>query len=406
MFKRALSIIGVTIFVILLNFTSFATTNKQASPLSSLVYSHKLAIKNQKRVALIIGNSRYQKVGYLSNPVNDADDMAKAVQELNFDVIKVLNADKKQMDTALETFRLKLGKDGIGIFYYAGHGVQVEGENYLIPTDAQLNSQKDVNYEALPVGKVQNLMEAAGTETNVIILDACRNNPFSRRWNRNTQVRGLAPIQVISGSYIAFATAPGLVAEDGENRNGTFTFYILKFIKTPNLSIENLFKEVRQNVIKATKKVQIPWDSSSLINEFSFNPVATADTNTPPPASTSKPEPSPRQQTNSTLDVKSKLIGTWKASVVEFGQFVEIIWIIKPKGTTEISFKLSNGNIINKSSSWEYSDGIISERNQDGEVAKGAIEFINSNYFVLTILENSNSNLGSSGLKRHYYRIK
>lgn len=165
---------------------------------------------------------------------------------------------------------MKLRKGGVGVFYYAGHGIQVEGENYLIPIDAQLNSEKDVNYEALPVGKVQNLMEELGTETNVIILDACRNNPFSRRWYRSTPVRGLAPIQAVSGSYIAFATAPGLVAKDGENRNGTFTSYILKYIKTPNLSIENLFKKVRQNVAKVTNNAQIPWDSSSLINDFSF----------------------------------------------------------------------------------------------------------------------------------------
>ncbi len=402
MFKKSLSIIGVTTFIILLNFTSFATTNKQATSLSSLLSSHNLAIKNQNRVALVIGNSRYQKVGSLSNPTNDADDIAKALQALGFDVIKVLNADKKQMDAALETFRLKLDKGGIGVFYYAGHGVQVEGENYLIPIDAQLNSEKDVNYEALPVGKIQNLMEAVGTETNVIILDACRNNPFSRKWNRSTLVRGLAPIQAISGSYIAFATSPGLVAADGENRNGTFTFYILKFIKTPNLRIENLFKQVRQNVTKVTNKAQIPWDSSSLINEFSFNPVVTADTSTPPPASTSKPEPSPRQSTNPTLDVKSKLIGTWKASAVEFGQSFEIILRIKPEGTADYSFKNSNGKIINISSIWQYSDGVITERTPDGTVSKAAIEFINSNYFVLTILTNSAP--GSAGFKRHYYR--
>jgi tetratricopeptide (TPR) repeat protein len=188
-----------------------------------------------------------------------------------------------------------LGKGSVGLFYYAGHGLQVSGENYLIPVDAVLDSEKDVNYEALPVGKIQNAMEEAETDVNIIILDACRNNPFGRRWNRSNEIQGLAPIQALTGSFIAFATAPGQYAEDGEGRNGTFTSYILQHIKTPNLSIEELFKRVRQGVSGKTEKRQIPWDSSSLIGDFSFNSQANnVAVNTTP-----TPIPTP---TNTTID--------------------------------------------------------------------------------------------------------
>ncbi len=251
-----------------------------------------LAKENQKRIALIIGNSNYNKQGKLLNPINDADDMSKALAELGFEIIKVVDADKQAMDAALEKFAVQLNQGGVGLFYYAGHGIQVDGENYLIPVDAVLNSEKDVNYESLPMGKIQNAMEEAKTEVNIIIVDACRSNPFGRRWTRNTQNQGLAPIQALTGSFIAFATAPGNSAEDGTGTNGTFTSYILKYIQTPNLSIEELFKKVRQGVSNETEKRQIPWDSSSLIGDFSFNiqPKNTVEnssalqpTNTPTP---------------------------------------------------------------------------------------------------------------------------
>ncbi|QIR36583.1 hypothetical protein HCG51_07325 [Tolypothrix sp. PCC 7910] len=239
-----------------------------------------LAVTNQKRVALVIGNSNYQATIALANPGNDAEDVAKTLGELGFEVIKVIDGNQKQMDTALDRFSAKLSQGTVGVFFYAGHGVQVNGENYLIPINAQLAAEKDVVYETLPVGKVQNAMGKTGT-TGIIILDACRDNPFSRRWYRTTNSKGLAPIEAFSSSYIAFATAPGSVAADGEGRNGTFTSYLLKHLKTPNLPIENLFKKVRNEVLKATKGKQQPWDSSSLTDEFFFNPVSTA-TDTPP----------------------------------------------------------------------------------------------------------------------------
>ncbi len=288
---KSLLTIGAIVLTPLIFYILFVPTNQAQSQI--LPPAQKLlAVASQKRVALVIGNSRYLPGMELNNPINDAEDMSKVLRELGFDVIKVVDADKKQMEIALEKFHYKLAQGSVGIFYYAGHGLQVDGENYLVPTDAKLITEKDVVYEALPVGKVQNIMEDSKTDANIIILDACRNNPFSRRWKRSTAVGGLAPIQTASGFYIAFATAPGKVASDGDSKNGTFTSYLLKYIKTPNITIENLFKKVRQGVFEETNKKQLPWESSSLIGEFSFNPVSIA-TNTPPPTPIAKPTISP-----------------------------------------------------------------------------------------------------------------
>ena len=266
-----------------------------------------LAVENQKRTALIIGNSKYEEVGTLQNPKNDANDMAKALKELGFDVILVTDANLKTMNNAIDEFHQKLKKGGVGLFFYAGHGLQVEGENYLIPIDAKLAAKGDINYETVPVGKILSKMEDAGNDANIIILDACRNNPFSKRsWNRSLNTRGLAQILAPKGSYISYATAPGDVAGDGEGKNGIFTSHLLKHIKTPNLSIEELFKKVRQGVTQETKQKQIPWDSSSLIGEFSFNPTQTPVTSNQTPTNT--PKNPPNTTNNSTRNAGQNLI--------------------------------------------------------------------------------------------------
>jgi WD40 repeat protein len=258
---------------------SFVAQNQQAKPY---------------RLALVIGNAAYQQVGELQNPVNDANDMAKTLTELGFEVIIRTDANLRDMESALDEFHLKLRKGGgIGVFFYAGHGMQVDGENYLIPVDAKLATKTDTVYETLPVGKVLGRMEEAENDANIIMLDACRNNPFGRSWSRSA-ARGLAQVTAPTGSFIAYATAPGNVAADGTGRNGTFTEHILKYLKTPNLSIENLFKQVRQGVATVTGKKQVPWDSSSLIGEFSFNPAS--ETSDSPPIQTYQPPANPEPQ--------------------------------------------------------------------------------------------------------------
>jgi tetratricopeptide (TPR) repeat protein len=263
---------------------------------SAWAENNPITSQKQRRIALVIGNSKYQQVSELTNPVNDANDMAVALRGLGFEVILLTNARLQDMDSALAEFSQKLRGGGVGTFFYAGHGIQINGENYLIPVDAKLKSKTDIIYEALPVGKILGRMEEADNQTNIIILDACRNNPFGRGWSRSLE-SGLAQITAPTGTFIAYATAPGKLAEDGEKENGTFTQYILKYIKTPKLSIESLFKQVRQGVAFQTKRQQVPWDSSSLIGEFSFNPVAgvietqksslpTSETVTPKPTKT------------------------------------------------------------------------------------------------------------------------
>jgi len=172
--------------------------------------------QKQRRTALVIGNASYQD-NPLKNSINDAEAMANALKDVGFDVILLENADLKQIENAIDTFHHQLKAGGVGLFYYAGHGTQVDGENYLIPVNVKLDVAEDVRYEAIPVGKVLARMEDAANQMNIVILDACRNNPFARKW-RSSQ-RGLAPIQSARGALIAFATEPGGVAADGEGQS-------------------------------------------------------------------------------------------------------------------------------------------------------------------------------------------
>jgi hypothetical protein len=224
---------------------------------------------SQPRVALVMGNAAYQTAP-LRNPVHDAADMAMTLRQLGFDVSLLQNAERRAMEDAIEGFNRQLRRGGIGLFYFAGHGVQVEGENYLIPLQARIEREQDVRYEAVPVGRVLAAMEDAGSEVNVVILDACRNNPYARQW-RSSQ-RGLAAVQAMGGVLIAFATQPGGVASDGEGRNGLYTAQLLRHMTTPGLNLESMLKRVRAAVVRATHGKQIPWESSSLISEFFFVP--------------------------------------------------------------------------------------------------------------------------------------
>jgi tetratricopeptide (TPR) repeat protein len=285
-------LVKIGIISLLLQFNSAPVTAiAQLQPISKQKHSSFrntfiAASEKEKRTALVIGNSNYQETGQLPNPVNDATDMAQVLRELGFDVILLKDANLSQMGEALDEFHAKLLEGGVGVFYYAGHGMQLDSENYLIPIDAKLERKQDTPYEAQALGKILGAMEDAANNVNIIIIDACRNKPFNRGWQRSSQAEGLAPVQAVRGSYIAYATAPGDVADDGKGRNGTFTAQILKHIKTPNLSVEEMFKRVRQGVLEDTNNQQIPWDSSSLVGEFSFNQRSTpvADTQSTPVA--------------------------------------------------------------------------------------------------------------------------
>lgn len=225
-----------------------------------------------KRTALIIGNSQYE-VGGLRNPANDAQDMGTALEKLGFDVTLKLNAGQEQMEQAISAFGRQLYQGGVGLFYYAGHGVQVGGENYLIPVNATIESESDVRYKAVNIGQLLGKMGEARNGFNIVILDACRDNPFAKEFRSSS--RGLAVVNSASvkGSLIAYATSPGKVASDGSDRNGLYTKHLLQHISTPGIPVEQVFKRVLQDVERDTNGKQSPWTSSSFSGDFSFQPT-------------------------------------------------------------------------------------------------------------------------------------
>lgn len=222
------------------------------------------------RYALVIGNGAYS-ASPLKNPVNDSMDMARLLEQLGFTVMHRHDVGLREMETSVREFGHMLETGGTGLFYYAGHGMQVEGRNYLIPVDAIIKSQSDVRFEALDVGRVLGKMEDAGNGLNIVILDACRDNPFANGFRSARS--GLARMDAPSGTLIAYATAPGSVAEDGNGRNGVYTKNLLAHIATPGLPVEQVFKHVRIGVIRDTNQKQVPWEASSLTGDFYFAPA-------------------------------------------------------------------------------------------------------------------------------------
>jgi outer membrane biosynthesis protein TonB len=262
-----------------------------------------LIAQKQPKVALVIGNANYEE-DRLSNPVNDATDIAKALKELGFEVTLLQNQDLRSMEAAIDDFSRQLRKGGVGVFYYAGHGVQVEGENYLIPLKAKLLNEKDARYEAVALGKVINTMEAAENQVNIIIIDACRDNPFYRRWRlnrRSSNVRGLTAVSPPSGIIIAYATREGNTAADGQGqRNSPFTSALLENIKKPNIDVQLMFRRVSTAVKQKTNAAQQPWTEGNLEGgEFYLNPQSVTVSPIPNPSPsiavvpTPKPTPSP-----------------------------------------------------------------------------------------------------------------
>ena len=228
-----------------------------------------ITISKERRTALVIGNGSYESAK-LRNSVNDARDMTEALRRLGFTVIHKQNVIQKDMERAIRNFGKRLRKHGgIGLFYYAGHGMQIDGRNYLIPIDAEIETESDVKFETVDAGRVLGKMEDADNNLNIVILDACRDNPFVRIFRSVSQ--GLARMDAPTGSIVAYATAPGSVAADGINKNGLYTSMLLKHMATPGLGIEEVFKKVRIDVMNESGKKQVPWESSSLTGDFYFN---------------------------------------------------------------------------------------------------------------------------------------
>ena len=226
------------------------------------------ATNGEKRVALVIGNGKYLRYP-LKNPANDARDMATALRRIGFDVIEKIDANQKEMNRAIALFGSRLASNSVALFYYAGHGIQVKGKNYLIPIDAQFESENTVRAETVDVDIL--LDQLSSSPLNLVILDACRNNPFERRFR--SVGGGLAQMDAPKGTLIAYSTSPGKVASDGEGRNGLYTQELLKVIQSPGVPVEQAFKRVRANVALSTGDNQIPWEASSLTGDFYFLPL-------------------------------------------------------------------------------------------------------------------------------------
>jgi uncharacterized caspase-like protein len=223
----------------------------------------------EHRVALVIGNSDY-KSAPLKNPVNDVRAMATALGKLGFEVLTGENLNRKAMLQKMRAFREKLGPESVGLFYYAGHGIQVKGQNYLIPVDAAVRSEAEIDEESVNLTNLLDRLDEAKNPINIVILDACRDNPFARSFRSLSH--GLAQVDAPNGTLIAYATAPGRTAADGDGANGLYTEEMLRVIKIPGLKVEDVLKRVRAGVVQRTKGLQTPWDASSLIGDFYFTP--------------------------------------------------------------------------------------------------------------------------------------
>src|SRR6266550_1566102 len=239
---------------------------------------------NGKRLALVVGNGAYTSAPALRNPPNDAREMAATLKGMGFDVTSGINTNQRNMKRLIREFGQKLKTGGSGLFYYAGHGVQSKGRNYLIPIDADIQSEIEVEDAGVDVSLVLGYMDEAQNGLNIVILDACRNNPFARSFRSASG--GLAQVDAPTGTLIAYATAPGRVASDGTGQNGLYTSELLKQMRVPGLSATEMFMRVRAEVLKQTGSKQVPWEASSLVGTFYFTGAsatspAAAATNAP-----------------------------------------------------------------------------------------------------------------------------
>src|SRR6186713_174669 len=245
----------------------------------------------EKRVALVVGNSAYQNVPRLDNPRNDAALMAETLGGLGFTLIggrAQLDLDKSAMDTAVQNFGRQVQGADVALFYYAGHGVQVSGSNYLVPISANPTREADVDFQMTDVNLVLRQMQGSGTRLNLVILDACRNNPFGSRGLRSSD-GGLAQMRAPEGTLISYATQPGNVAQDGSDGNSPYTKALAATVRPAGLDVFQTFNQVGLAVKRATSGAQQPWVSSSPIDgTFYFvPPTQTA----PPQVAAMQPDP-------------------------------------------------------------------------------------------------------------------
>jgi len=227
-----------------------------------------IAPDNRRRLALVIGNDNYSSMPRLSNAVNDSNSMNDALKQANFEVMHYKNLNKRGMEEALYNFTQKLGKDDVGLFYFAGHGVQANSKNFLIPVGENVKLSADVQFESMDVNRVMASLQGSKNSLNIVVLDACR----SSLPERGGMSRGLTVTEAPQGSIVAYATAPGKAASDGDVGNSPFTKNLVRVMQRKGLKIEDVFKEVRVAVSRETNGEQVPQEVSQLVDDFYFRP--------------------------------------------------------------------------------------------------------------------------------------
>ncbi|MDF7821822.1 SUMF1/EgtB/PvdO family nonheme iron enzyme [Runella sp. MFBS21] len=235
-----------------------------------------------RRVALVIGNAAYTHISPLRNPLNDVSKMTTALKLLGFEVTPVTNTSRQSLRQVIDKWGEQLRAGDVALFYYAGHAVEVEGVNYLCPTDANPRNIKQVAYETLPIELVLGWMEIAHTQTNIVLLDACRDNPFRSLFRTTSVDGGLSSMTAPSGTFIGFAASPGHKSSDGDGDNGLYTEAILGAIARANRTIDQIFNEVNATVRRRSGGKQVPFKNSSLEADFYFKPTDTPGPYTPP----------------------------------------------------------------------------------------------------------------------------
>ena len=229
--------------------------------------------QSEKRLALVIGNAEYVGKGNtLRNPVNDANDVSTKLKALDFDVTTLRNGSKLEMKDAIHQFSVKAKNSDVALFYYSGHGLQSEGQNYMMPVDAEPDSPADIEYSCYPLNQLLDKLDESNCPMKIVVLDACRNNPFTRGWYRSSAEDGLASVNPPRGTFITFATAAGSKALDGTGRNSPYTNAFLETLDVPNLTLFDFFNTVGQQVLEETNNRQDPWTNhSTMKGDFCFN---------------------------------------------------------------------------------------------------------------------------------------
>lgn len=232
------------------------------------------SLTKEKRLALVIGVSNYdKKEAFLENPINDARDIAKTLRLLNFEVLEYKDLSRKEMRKAIDDFGEKLKNYNVGLFFYAGHGMQTNGENYLLPKDADMATVNDVPEECVAVNRLLGLMDVAQSDVNIVILDACRNNPFERSWSRSMgKTGGLASPNAPKGTLVAYSADANQTADDKnpDSKNGLYTGELLKNITKPGLTLEQVLKQTRIGVLQKSNNSQMPAEYNKMVGDFYF----------------------------------------------------------------------------------------------------------------------------------------